>query len=144
MTAPGGVAADRSRSAAAFACPTCHSVVPWLSEVRYAVGMEDRAPSWMCHRCVDELRAQERIYAGGFGGQPIWAVEVIRVRGTSAYETGSGPAAGTCRTKAAGRISAWSVDIATDVRWRNVCVAPHPSACYTEGLASFHSDRTSQ
>jgi hypothetical protein len=43
-----------------YACPSCFAVAAGLVEVRYALGLADVGPVWLCASCLAELYAQEQ------------------------------------------------------------------------------------
>lgn len=67
-----------------YACPDCHEVVPWLGRVRFAVGLTDPKPQWMCAGCLELLNAAEASYSAGLASSAsecIWAVEIVAEKG---------------------------------------------------------------
>jgi hypothetical protein len=67
-----------------YACPRCHRIGTQLLEVRYAIGLEDRAAELMCATCVDELQSEELAYSRGRGSaRAVWAIEILRIVGAA-------------------------------------------------------------
>jgi len=69
-----------------YACPEpdCHEVVMWLGHVRYAIGLTDLEPRWMCAACLERLRAAEASYSAGYAfaaADCVWAISVLAEKG---------------------------------------------------------------